>query len=70
MAEPKETAGKEIKARITLTLYDDNNVVVRCEGDTQLCTAYMAMVEMFTKLMSSAMENLRGRLGGVPEKEE
>jgi len=41
---------RRVRAKITITLYDDNEVDVKCEGDPQLCTTYMAVMKKFAEL--------------------
>ena len=43
---------RRVKVKITLTLYDDGEVTVRCEGDEMLCSGYMKVVKMYTRFLS------------------
>jgi len=55
---------RRVRARITVTMYDDNEVDVKCEGDLQLCTTYMAVMKKFAELTTKMGDEL-GRLAGV-----
>ena len=55
---------KRVKVRITVTMYEDNEVDIKCEGDLQLCTTYMAVMKKFAELTTKMGDMLGGQSRG------
>ena len=55
---------RRVRAKITIVLYDDDEVDVKCEGDLQLCTTYMAVMKKFAELTSKMEDMLGGQSRG------